>query len=103
MSNLNLYPRPPSVWIYTTGSLAGQPTPEFFRFIASLLNLAGGSADFTIQVLEDYVMTQGPPSTTQQDNAIAMLMALVMSPVIARAAEIEALRARIANLEARLG
>lgn len=102
-NNLSLYPRPPSIWIYTTGDLAGQPTPEFFRFIAQLLGLSGGSAFLTLEDLEDYVITQPVPNTSPQDNAIAMLASLVLAPVAAGASEIEALKRRVADLEARLG
>lgn len=102
-NNLNLVPRAPAIWFYTTGPQAGQPTPEFYRFIVSLLDLAGGSADFILQVLENYVLTAPLPNTSPQDNAIAMLTSLVMSPVINRASEIERLRQRVADLEARLG
>lgn len=86
-----------------TGSLAGQPTREFYQFILSLLGLAGGSADLVLQDLENYVLTSRQLSTTAQDNAIAMQASLVMSPIVARASEIDALRRRVADLEARLG
>lgn len=56
--NLALIPRAPAVWIQTKGRDAGQPTPEFYRFIISLLGLAGGSADLTLEQLEDFVLTQ---------------------------------------------
>jgi hypothetical protein len=64
--NLNINPRPPGQWIEIGGPRRGQPTPEFYRFVVNLLNLAGANADLTIEELNDYVLTQPSPFIAMQ-------------------------------------
>lgn len=59
--NLNINPRPPGQWVEVAGTRAGQPTPEFYRFIVNLLGLAGGNANLTIDELNALVLTQPNP------------------------------------------
>lgn len=65
--NLSLVPRPPGLWTIMDGPSRGQPTPEFYRFIVSLLDLAGGSTPVPIEVLNELIFSQAQVSPSSVD------------------------------------
>lgn len=82
------------------GPQAGQPTPEFYRFMA--VAFGGGAAPFSLAELEEYLFSQPTVSPADVQNlqnavAVARAMALTQSNYASR---IEALMSEIATLRA---
>jgi hypothetical protein len=50
------------------GPQRGQPTPEFYRFIVSLLDLSGGTVPVPIDTLNEFIFTQSQASPATVDG-----------------------------------
>lgn len=84
-NNLNLVPRAPAIWIHPTGSQAGQPTPEFYRFIVQLLGQSNNSTANEIvfdAILASRPTLAGSALATAQANAelFGLMTALSQRP-----------------------
>lgn len=93
--NLNLVPQQPARWIKPDGT----PTPEFYRFIVSLLSLAGGQASITLVELETLVVSSpkaNPSGVSQLQADVATIraqLALLPRPAPDLTAAVERLTA----------
>lgn len=87
------------------GPQRGQPTPEFYRFIVSLLGLAGGSVPIPTEQINELFFTQSPPLSGAVDELtsdVAELRAAIAGIPAPRpdlSAAVSWLQARIAAIQ----
>jgi hypothetical protein len=103
-NNINLLPAPPAPIV----DQRGVPVPAFWRFLLSLVGLAGGNASLTLEELEAYVLGLPEASPTGISNLQGDLEKLravmVVSPEVSPAmvsalvSAVEKLTALVASL-----